>query len=341
MSAVPKRQTFPLTAFEQLREARDIIKQESEALIKLATQLDTRFCAAINVLSRCSGNVVVTGIGKAGLIGQKIAATFSSTGTRAHFMHPAEAAHGDLGCLHDDDVLLAFSNSGETEEICRLLPQVRQMKVSVVAVTASEASTLGRQADVTIQIGRIREVDPLGLAPSTSTTVMLALGDALAFILSRIKGLTAQQFAVFHPAGNLGRKLTSVFDIMRRGDQLRIANEQETIRQVFTKMSKSGRRTGAVIVVDSDDQLSGLFTDSDLARLLEQRRDIQLDRSISEVMTVEPATISKDATLHDAVEILSQNKFSELPVVDNENRPVGLIDITDVIGLMPQDSNRC
>ena len=337
MNLVPQSASIPFSHFEQLREARSVIQHEADALANLARHLDTDFCRAVDTLQRCSGSVVVTGIGKAGLIGQKIAATLSSTGTRAHFLHPAEAVHGDLGCLHESDVILALSNSGETEEVCRLMPVVRRLNIPVIAMTASDTSTLGNQADVVIRLGRLKEAGQYGLAPSTSTTAMLALGDALALVLSQITGFTPQQFAVFHPAGSLGRKLMTVQQIMRQEDQLRITGQDATIREVFVSLSHPGRRTGAVIVIDSDGRIVGLFTDSDLARLLEQRRDQQIDRPISEVMTSSPFTIGAEATLSDAVEILSANKVSELPVVDNDDKPIGLIDITDVIALMPHD----
>ena len=206
----------------------------------------------------------------------------------------------------------------------------------MIAVTGDERSTLGEAADVVLRLGRLHEADPFGLAPSTSTTAMLALGDALALVLSRLKGFTREQFGRYHPGGTLGRRLMRVSEIMRRGDQLRIARCDDTIRDVLVRQSRPGRRTGAVIVIDREDRLAGLFTDSDLARLLEHRRDEQLDRPISEVMTHDPITIDPEARLDDAVAVLSERKLSELPVVDEQHRVLGLIDITDVIGLMPK-----
>lgn len=335
MSSLPNSQVVPWSHVEQLREGRAIIAQEGKALDDLARRLDGAFCAAVDLLLACRGCVMLTGIGKAGLIAQKVAATLSSTGTRAHFLHPAEAIHGDLGCLGPDDVLLVLSNSGETEEVCRLLPTLRRLQIPLIAISASDSSTLGREATVTIRLGRLREAGPFGLAPSTSTTAMLAVGDALALVVSRLKGFTPQQFAVLHPGGSLGRKLATVRDVTRRDDQLRLASETATVREVFTGLSRPGRRTGAVILTDADGRLAGIFTDSDLARLLEQRREDQLDQPIRDVMTTNPLTIGPDATLDDVVTLLSRKQISELPVVDEDRRPVGLIDITDVIGLMP------
>lgn len=333
MSAVPETSIVSASRVAQLREAREIISHEGQALLALARRLDTRFCDAVEMLAGCRGNTLVTGIGKAGLIGRKIAATLSSTGTRAHFVHPTEALHGDLGCIGPDDVWLMLSNSGETEEICRLLPLIADQRLSVIAITASDASTLGAAADVTIQLGRMVEAGVHGLAPTTSTAAMLAVGDALALVISQVRNFTPQQFAVFHPGGSLGRRLASVKDIMRAGDQVRIANESATIREVFVTLARPGRRTGAVMLVDADGRLSGLFTDSDLARLLEHHRDQQFDRPISEVMTNKPLTIGPDAILEEVLQLLGARHVSELPVVDAAGCPVGLIDITDLIGL--------
>jgi arabinose-5-phosphate isomerase len=337
MSLAASSPYTPFSHFEQLREGRAIVETEAAALAELARRLDAAFCDAVQRIHDCSGSVIVTGMGKAGLIGRKIAATLSSTGTRSHFLHPAEAVHGDLGCLHADDVLLALSNSGETEELCRLLPIVRRLGIAIIAMTASDTSQLGREADVTLRLGRLREAGPLGLAPSTSTTAMLALGDAIALVVSRLRGFTPQQFAVFHPGGSLGERLKTIRDVMRTGDELRVASESETIRQVFVSLSRPGRRTGAVILVDAEGRLTGIFTDSDLARLLEQRKDFHLDRPIVEVMTPRPLTVQVDAPLQVAIELLSRHKVSELPVVDARHAPAGLIDITDVLGLMPRE----
>ena len=337
MSSISAAWSVPLTPLEQLREARAILRDEADALHALSQRLDAEFCVALQTLAETKGCVIVTGVGKAGLIGQKIAATLSSTGTRAYFLHPVEAMHGDLGCVHKDDVVLALSNSGETEEISRLIPMLKRLEVPIVALTATDTSTLGTQADVIIRLGKLHEAGPHGLAPSTSTTAMLAVGDALALVLCQIKGFTPQQFAVFHPGGSLGRKLARVEEIMRRGDELRIAPDSATIRDVFITLAKPGRRTGAVMLVDSAGKLTGLCTDSDLARLLQTHQSFPLDEPISEAMTRNPLTTLPTKRLIDVVEVLSVHKISELPVVDEGGCPIGLIDITDVIGLMPAD----
>ncbi len=326
---------IPYTQFDQLREAREILKLESNALSDVARRLDSGFCEAVDSLLTCTGSVIVCGMGKAGLIGQKLTATLSSTGTRAHFLHPAEAVHGDLGCIHPQDILLALSNSGETEEISALLPTVKRMGVPIIAITGSERSTLGLHADIRILLGRLQEACPWGLAPTTSTTAMLAVGDALALVVARQRGFSPQQFAVFHPAGSLGRRLKSVTEIMRPLSSLRQAQASQSVREVFVSSPVPGRRSGAVLLLDEDGTLAGLFTDSDLARLMEQRRDESLDHPIRDVMTTSPVTLPTTAMFSDVVAILSERKISEIPVVNERGAPVGMIDITDVIGWLP------
>jgi arabinose-5-phosphate isomerase len=335
MGSAAERSIIPYGQFELLREAREVMEDEATGLAKVAAALDEDFCKAVELFCNCRGSVIVTGMGKAGLIGRKVAATLASTGTRAHFLHPAEAAHGDLGCLSRDDVLLVFSNSGETEEVCRILPSIRRFGISIIAITADRTSTLGKEAAAIIELGHLREAGPHALAPSTSTTAMLAVGDALALVVGRRRGFTPQQFAIFHAGGSLGARLKNVGQLMRKGDAVRIAAESKTIREVFTDQSRPGRRTGAVMLVDATGKLSGLFTDSDLAKLLERRHDERLDRPISESMARQSMTIAPGAMLADAIEILSRNRISELPVVDDAGRPVGILDITDVVGIVP------
>jgi arabinose-5-phosphate isomerase len=327
-----------LTPLDELRAGREVVRLEGEALLDLARKLDASFCAAVELVAGCQGRVVVTGMGKAGLIGQKTAATLSSTGTRSHFLHPAEAVHGDLGCLHPQDVLLALSNSGETEEITQLLPTVVRLRVPIIAVTSTDRNSLAARAEVVIQIGKLREACPWGLAPSTSTTAMLAVGDALALVASTQRGFTPQQFAVFHPAGSLGRRLKTVAEVMRPLQSLRVAQASDTVRDVFVRFANVGRRSGAVLLLTPEGRLAGMFTDSDLARLLERRRDNAFDGPISSVMNSSPLTVRPESTFADVVELLADRKISELPVVDESGAPVGLVDITDVIGWLPPQS---
>jgi arabinose-5-phosphate isomerase len=321
--------------FEQLRYAREIIDLESKALASVAARLDGEFCRAVQTIFDCQGSLVATGMGKAGLIAQKVAATLASTGTRSHFLHPGEAVHGDLGRIRQDDALLIFSQSGETEEVVRLLPSLAALGIPLIAITGRRASTLGRTATITIELGPLQEACALGLAPSTSTTAMLAVGDALALVTSRMRAFGREDFARFHPAGNLGRQLSKVDEFMRPLDQCRVALESLSVRQVYVNHSRQGRRTGAIMLVDSGGRLAGIFTDSDLARLFESNRDAALDQPIAGVMTSKPRTVPQGSMMIDAVGIMAERKISELPVIDAVGRPRGLLDITDVVGLFP------
>ncbi|MFO0870150.1 MAG: KpsF/GutQ family sugar-phosphate isomerase [Pirellulales bacterium] len=315
---------------------REILRAEAAAVLALAERLDDRFTDAITLLLNCPGSVMVTGIGKAGLIGQKIAATLASTGTRSHFLHAAEALHGDLGRVHPADVVMVLSYSGETAEITRLLPSLRELGTPIIALTGQPASQLGKAATITLDIGPIQEACALGLAPSTSTTAMLALGDALALTVSHQRRFGPADFARFHPGGSLGRKLARVDDIMRPLAECRVARDADTVRQVFIQLSRPGRRSGAIMLVNATGELSGVFTDSDLARLLEHKRDTAIDGPIAAVMTRRPIVVTQGTAVSAALTTLAGRKISELPVVDDQGRPAGLIDITDLLALLPR-----
>ncbi len=322
------------TPLPPLVKAREIVRHEGRILAELAERLGADFEQAVELVHRCRGSVLVTGMGKAGLVGQKIAATLASTGTRSHFLHPAEAIHGDLGRVHADDIVLALSYSGETEEIVRLLPAFKQLGAKLIAITSRGGSSLGSAADVTIPLGNIREACPLGLAPSATTTAMMALGDALALVVSELRRFGPEDFARFHPGGALGRKLAKVNDVMRPIGECRVALETASLREALVAQRRPGRRTGAIMVVNGAGQLSGFFTDSDLARLLEAKRDGAIDQPISEVMTRSCSSIEIDSPLAAACDLLVGRKISELPVVDSDGRPVGLVDITDIVGIV-------
>lgn len=325
-----------LSPFEQLRFGREVIRAEGQALCALADRLQEEFCQAVEAILACPGNVIVTGMGKAGLIGQKIAATLASTGTPAHFVHPGEAVHGDLGRIHNSDIVLALSFSGETEEVTRLIPSLTLLKTPLLAITGNSRSALARAARVALDLGPLKEVCSLGLAPSTSTTAMLALGDALALVVSRCRQFNREDFARFHPGGSLGRQLAKVEDVMRPLSECRVADEACSVREVLVRVSRPGRRTGAIMLVDTDGLLTGLFTDSDLARMLEHSQDTALDRPIQQVMTRRATTVLVGTLLTQAIALLAAKKISELPVVDQRGKPVGLIDITDVVGQTPE-----
>jgi arabinose-5-phosphate isomerase len=328
---------LPRPELDRLAYAQEIVRAEATALQQVADRLDDGFLQAVDLLLSCPGRVCVTGTGKSADVGQKIAGTLNSTGTRAYVLDATRAVHGDLGMIHANDVVLALSHSGESEEVVRLIPSFRHLALALVALTSQRKSTLAQKADVAIVLGPLEEVCPLGLAPSTSTTAMIAVGDALAFVLMRLRDFTHEDFARFHPAGSLGRKLMKVEAVMRQGGALRLAPSRSTVREVFAQGQRLGRRTGAVMLVDDAGMLCGLFTDSDLARLFEMRRDEMLDRPIAEVMTPQPITVTIGTRLIDAVELLQRRKISELPIVDAAGRPIGLLDITDLIGLIPKE----
>lgn len=326
-----------VSPFEQLAFARKVLSDYAAALGELGQRLGGEFCQACRMVLQLRGSVVVSGMGKAGLIGQKVAATLASTGARSHFLHPAEAIHGDLGRIGADDLVLLFSQSGETEEVVRLLPSLAEMNIPLIAVTSRRQSTLAQAATLVLELGPLKEACPLGLAPSTSAMAMLALGDCLALAVSRSRGFSPRDFVRFHPGGSLGMKLSRADEQMRPLAECRVASIEESVRDVLVRQGRPGRRTGAIMLVDSRGHLAGLFTDSDLARLFENRRDEALDRPIGEVMTSRPASVTAQTPLPEAVALLADKRISELPVVDSEGRPVGLIDITDVVALLPEE----
>lgn len=325
------------TEAEGLAFAREVLRIEADALGRVRERLGPSIARAAGLIFRCPGSVIVTGMGKAGLVGQKVAATLASTGTRAFPLHPAEAVHGDLGRIRGDDVVLALSQSGETEEVLRLIPALRRIGACLIAITERATSALGQSADLCVALGPIEEACPLGLAPSASTTALMAVGDALALLVCRMRDFRAEDFALYHPAGALGRKLSLVEDVMRTPRQLRLARPEQTVRDVLVALGGPRRRSGAVLVVDDDGRLLGIFTDSDLVRLFERRREADLDAPIGAVMTHDPVQVAVGARLAEAVDAMKARKLSEIPVVDRGGRLVGLIDLTDVIGLVPPE----
>ncbi len=328
--------TFQVHLDERLDYARQLVRAEAAALEHAASRLDGAFLDAADLVYSVTaghGRLAITGTGKSADVGQKLAGTFSSTGTRAYTLDATKAVHGDLGMLHPDDVALVLSHSGESEEIVRLLPPLKGLCRAVIGLTGNRSSFLAQRADVALVYGPLDEVCPLGLAPSASTAAMMAVGDALAFVLSRQRDFSRDDFARFHPAGSLGKKLARVESVMRRGPELRVASETATVREVFAQARRHGRRTGAVMLVDAEGRLAGLFTDSDLARLVEERREADLDRPISRVMTHRPHTLPEGARVAEALELLQRHKISELPIIDEAGRPAGLVDVTDLVSM--------
>jgi len=309
--------------------AKKVLKIERDAIASLVKRIDSRFERIVNVVCKIKGRVIVTGMGKPGFIAQKISATLSSTGTPSLYLHPAEALHGDLGRVTKDDLILALSNSGETEEIVKFLPMVKKIGAKLIAMTGNIRSTLAEFADYAIDVSVKREACPLGLAPTTSTTAMLAMGDALAVALLDKKKFREKDFAFYHPGGILGKRLIlKVADIMRKGDDNPIVKQNAKVKNVLLAITKA--RSGSASVVDSRGRLLGIFTDGDLRRHLETMPNL-VEIEIKDVMTKNPTVISKDRLAAEAFEILRSKKIDELPVVDDKKRPIGLLDVQDLL----------
>lgn len=315
--------------------ARQLIEVEASAVKSVAGLLDEGFDRALRLINECSGAVLTSGVGKAGIIARKLAATFASTGTPSHFLHPGDALHGDVGAIRNGDLVIILSYSGESDEILRLLSVIKKLDHPVIAITSSDKTSLAKHAQVVLKLGQIEEACPLGLAPSATTTAMLALGDALALSAMKMRDFTAQDFALFHPAGQIGRKLIKVKEAMtfRMGENLPVAPDNLSIKDVLVKVSTIKRRSGAVILVGKDGQMTGIFADSDLRRLLTTDGPSILEKRIGEVMTKNPKKISGDALASEVMAIMKQFRIDEIPVVDNDNRPVGLIDVQDLVVL--------
>jgi arabinose-5-phosphate isomerase len=311
-----------------LARARRVLAIESAAIEALAARLDARFAGAVDLIAASSGKVVVTGMGKSGHVCRKIAATFASTGTPAFFLHSAEALHGDLGMLTRGDLLLAVSNSGETREILDLLPAAKRLALSIIALTGSPDSTLARAADVVLDVSVAEEACPMGLAPTASTTVTLALGDALAVALLEQRGFRSEDFASLHPAGALGRKLLRVADLMHTGAALPGVAVTAPMTEILLEIG--AKRLGVTCVLDDRGRLAGIVTDGDLRRALAQPDDIRA-RTAATVMNPHPKTIPADALAATAVATMERHSITSLVIVDAAGRPLGIIHLHDLL----------
>lgn len=322
-----------------LEFARQVIETEAQAVRAMLPALDASFLQAVKLIVDCPGSVLASGIGKAGHVARKLSASFSSTGTPSHFLNPAEALHGDLGAVRKGDVVLILSHSGESDEILRMLSVLKKLAHPVIAMTASADNALGRFADVVLKTGRIEEACPLGLAPSASTTAMTALGDALFLTVMKSRRFSADDFAFYHPAGQLGRKLIRVAEAMtfRRGENLPVASDQLTVGQVLHAVSSIKRRSGAVILVNEQQKVSGIFSDGDLRRALTDDDGSAISRPINAYMTHNPKRIGGEQLASEAMGLMRRYRIDELPVVDAEDRPIGLIDIQDLLVLRMLD----
>ena len=316
---------------DRLAHAAEVIRLEARTIARLEDSLGTSFLEAVERILACEGMVIVTGMGKAGLVGAKISATFASTGTPSIALHPTEAMHGDMGRIRRHDVVLVLSNSGETTEVLGLLPHLKRIGAAIVAVTGERGSALARQAECVLDIGPVDEACPLGLAPTASTSAMLVLGDALAMVVLRERGFSREDYARFHPSGSLGRRLMSVGEVMRRGDELPLVPPGTSVREVLRTMTATKGRPGAALIVDEKGVLLGIFTDGDLRRLLEAHDSSRLDDAVDDSMGRDPKSVTADALVDEAERLLREHQIDQIPVVDEHHRAVGLLDVQDLL----------
>lgn len=315
-----------------LEHAQSVLKMEAEAVLELVPRIDETFADAVKMIIECEGRTVITGMGKSGIIGRKMAATLASTGTPSFYLHPAEGIHGDLGMVTANDVVIALSNSGETGEVLNILPSLRRIGAKIIAMVGNANSTLAKNADIILDVGVSKEACPLGLAPTSSTTAALAYGDALALALLQKRNFTASQFAIFHPGGSLGRKLLlTVGSIMHKDDENPIVLSETTVQEALFVITDKG--LGAVSVVDANGVMQGVLTDGDIRRGLSKGVDF-LKRPVKELMTANPKTITQDKLAAQALHIMESNKpkpITVLPVIDNEKKVIGLLHMTDLV----------
>lgn len=315
-----------------LTEARKVFDIEADSLARTRGLLGKGFTRAVHLCQRCSGKVIVTGMGKSGIIAQKIAATMASTGTLAVFLHPAEGLHGDLGIIHKNDVVIALGKSGESDEVTAIIPVVKRIGAKLIALVGNTRSALARNADVVINASVEKEACHLNLAPTCSTTVALVIGDALAVVLSRLRKFKVEDYALFHPGGTLGKRLIlKVGDLMRTGKENPVVAEDTPIDRVLMEMTRT--TMGAVSVVGKDKKLAGIITDGDLRRSLQHHQEKILKLKAEDIMTKKPVVVTAGMFAYDALKLMEErkNQIKELPVIDNRKRPVGLIRLHDLV----------
>ncbi len=310
--------------------AKEVLDIEAKAVLRLRERIGESFERAVEMILDCKGRVIVSGMGKPGIIGRKISATLASTGTPSLVMHPAEAIHGDLGMMTGDDIVIVISNSGRTEEVTRLLPFIKKIGAKMIAMTGDLDSPLARHADCVLDCGVDTEACPFNLAPTASTTAALAMGDALAVVLLEKRGFRIEDYAFFHPGGSLGKQLLKVSDMMRTGERNPIVSEDALVRDALVAATRA--RAGTAVIVDNDGRLAGIFTDGDLRRHVEKDPDL-LSKPVKDYMTRSPMTISPDKLVGEAMRLIKSKRMKDLPVVDSDGKPVGFIDEQDLLGM--------
>jgi arabinose-5-phosphate isomerase len=320
-------QKLDLKELKAVEIGKRVLEEEKKAIGDLLSALDENFEKAVRMILDAEGKVIVTGMGKSGHIGQKIAATLASTGTPAFFLHPAEAIHGDLGMISKGDIILAISNSGETPELLAIIPTIKRWGYKVISITNNPDSTIAKESDIHLFLNVKKEACPLNLAPTSSSTSTLALGDAIAVALLELKGFTAEDFARFHPGGSLGKKLMKVSEIMHSGDELPVVKPDTPLKETVIVMSEKG--FGSALVVEEKNHLTGIITDGDLRRFIKKGGSIDKSKT-EDAMTKDPKTVNEDVLVVEALEIMERYNITVLPVV-RDKRPVGLVHMHDVL----------
>lgn len=325
-----------ITDIQQVLDfARKVLNAEAEAILNIIPQIDQSFVTAVELIANCTGNVIVGGLGKSGMIAQKCSATLASTGTPSHFLHPTEAMHGDIGRIQSSDIVILLSYGGHTEEVIALAAILKQDNIPLIGLTGNPNSALAKLATVHLSVGDVTEACPNNLAPTASTTATLALCDALAMAVSRTRDFSADDFKKRHPGGMLGRQMMPITDVLRfhAGKNLPLLPQSLTVGQMLTQAEQYERRAGAVMLVDDSGALSGVFTDGDLRRCIIQHGNAVLDQPVAQLMTRNPRSLPHTALVRDAVQMVREVRVDELPVIDAQGKPIGLLDVQDLIAL--------
>ncbi len=322
-----------ISANSIIESAKETLKIEAQAILSMMDRLDERFEKAVDAIYNCKGRVIVTGIGKSGLIARKIASTFASTGTPSFFVHPSEGIHGDLGMIVKEDLVLALSNSGETEELASILPLIKRQGNLLIAMTGFVNSSLAKRSDLVLDVQVQQEACPLGLAPTASTTASLAMGDALAVALLKKRGFKAEDFALFHPGGSLGKRLlVKVSDLMRVGDELPRVQVSDLMKDAIFEITS--KKMGVTTVVDQQGTLQGIITDGDLRRFFEKemgQKNDSLSKKAGDVMTKHPKTIEEDALAAKALQVMEKYSITSMVIIDSSDVPIGIIHLHDIL----------
>jgi arabinose-5-phosphate isomerase len=313
-----------------IQKAIDVLKIEAEGILNLADRVDDNFSAMVDLICKCKGRLIIGGIGKSGIIGRKIVATLNSTGTRSLFLHPVEAMHGDLGQVSQDDLFMALSNSGETDELNILLPSIRRIGCKIIAFTGNKNSTLAKYSDIVIDVGVECEACPFGLAPTASTTAMLAMGDALAVVLLEKKQFKSSDFQMIHPGGILGQRLSrKVRDLMLTGHSLPLVSEGTPMEEAVKEIDRGG--LGATLVLNRKHALSGIITDGDIRRMVVSNRPIS-ELHVEDVMTENPRTVEENSPIYDALNVMEQHQITVLPIINSKGETIGILHLHDILG---------